>query len=58
LLLQFAEELGLIATTQNFRELGAGDMVKGIERKATDEELIHYLLKDPGEPISLGKINH
>jgi hypothetical protein len=52
LLLQFAEELGLSATTQNFRELTAGDMVKGIGRKATDEELLDYLLKDKGEPVN------
>ena len=53
LLLQFAEELGLSATTQNFRELTTEDMVKGIGRKATDEELIEYLSKDGGTPISL-----
>ncbi len=55
LLLQFAEELGLSATTQNFRELTTQDMVKGIGRKATDEELMDYLSKDSGEPISLEK---
>lgn len=53
LLLQFAEELGLSATTQDFRELNAGDMVKGIGRRATDEELMDYLSKDKGNPISL-----
>jgi hypothetical protein len=53
LLLQFAEELGLSATTQDFRELTDKDMINGIGRKATDEELINYLSKDPGEPISL-----
>ena len=55
LLLQFAEELGLSATTQDFRELTDKDMINGIGRKATDEELINYLSKDPGEPISLEK---
>jgi len=53
LLLQFANELGLSATTQNFRELTNGDMVKGIGRKATDEELMDYLSKDKDEPVSL-----
>jgi hypothetical protein len=46
LLLQFAEELGLSAATQNYRELTLEDMVKGIGRKATDEELMDYLLKE------------
>jgi hypothetical protein len=53
LLLQFAEELGLSATAQNFQELNVDAMVKGIGRKATDEELIDYLSKDGGTPISL-----
>ena len=35
------------------RELSTEDMVKGIGRKATDEELIEYLSKDGGTPISL-----
>ncbi|MBS1530837.1 MAG: hypothetical protein JSU01_11050 [Bacteroidetes bacterium] len=46
LLKKFAEELGLEAQTQEFRELRSKDMAAGIGRKATDEELISYLLKD------------
>ena len=46
LLLQFAEELGLSAATQNLHELTVEDMVNGIGRKATDEELMDYLLKE------------
>ena len=54
LLLQFAEELGLSATAQDFQELGIEAMVKGIGRQATDEELLDYLLKDnDGASISL-----
>jgi len=37
------------------RELSTEDMVKGIGRKVTDEELIEYLSKDNGKPISLKK---
>jgi len=55
LLLQFAEELGLTATTQDHKELREVDMIKGIGRKATDDELIDYLSKDPGKPISIEK---
>jgi hypothetical protein len=46
LLLQFAEELGLSVTAQNFQELNIDSMVKGIGRKATDEELMDYLSKE------------
>jgi hypothetical protein len=46
LLKKFAEELGLDAQMQEFRELETKDMTNGIGRKATDEELINYLLKD------------
>ena len=46
LLKKFAEELGLEAQTQDFRDLYSKDMVTGIGRKATDEELVNYLLKD------------
>jgi hypothetical protein len=54
LLKQFAEELGLSATTQDFEELGIESMVKGIGRKATDEELMTYLSKETeAEPIDL-----
>ena len=56
LLLQFAEELGLSATAQNFQELNIDSMVKGIGRKATDEELMDYLSKETdATPISLEK---
>ncbi|MDP9078258.1 MAG: hypothetical protein M3O71_12575 [Bacteroidota bacterium] len=54
LLKQFAEELGLSATTQDFEELGIDSMVKGIGRKATEEELMAYLSKGiEAEPIDL-----
>jgi hypothetical protein len=54
LLIQLAEELGLSAKTQNFVELDLNAMVKGIGRKATDEELIDYLTRETDEsPISL-----
>jgi hypothetical protein len=54
LLMQLAEELGLSAQTQNFKELTATDMAKGIGRKATDEELIAYLNKGINDtPIHL-----
>jgi len=55
LLLRFAQELGLSATTKDYRELETVDMIKGIGRKATDDELTDYLSKDPGAPISLEK---
>jgi hypothetical protein len=56
LLLQFAEELGLSATAQNFQELNIDSIVKGIGRKATDEELMDYLSKETdATPISLEK---
>ena len=59
LLKKFAEELGLEAQTQEFRELGAKDMATGIGRKATDEELINYLLKDKNAvAISLEEAFH
>lgn len=45
LLMQLAEELGLSAEAQNIEELDVMAMVKGIGRKATDEELINYLEK-------------
>ncbi len=44
--MQLAEELGLSASTKNFEELNVTSMVKGIGRKATDEELNDYLSKD------------
>lgn len=43
--MQLAEELGLSAEAQNIEELDVMAMVKGIGRKATDEELINYLEK-------------
>jgi hypothetical protein len=54
LLMQLAEELGLPAEAQNIEELDVMAMVKGIGRKATDEELISYLEKDTdAEPIDI-----
>ena len=46
LLKKFAEELGLDAQMKEFRDLEPQDMATGIGRKATDEELINYLLED------------
>jgi hypothetical protein len=54
MLMQFAEELGLLARTQDFKELDANSIATGIGRKATDEELIDYLNKGVDEkPIPL-----
>jgi len=53
LLMQLAEELGLMAEAQNAEELDTMAMVTGIGRKATDEELINYLSKDAGKPVDL-----
>jgi hypothetical protein len=53
LLIQLAEELGLSASANDFEELNINAMVKGIGRKATDEELVDYLSKDPGVPINI-----
>jgi hypothetical protein len=46
LLIQLAEELGLSASANDFEELNINAMVKGIGRKATNEELADYLSKD------------
>ena len=54
LLIQLAEELGLSVKANNFEELDISAMVKGIGRKATDEELIEFLSKgNDAEPINL-----
>ena len=45
MLLQYIEEIGLSAKTEEHRVLTAADMVTGIGRKATDRELMEYLLK-------------
>jgi hypothetical protein len=37
------------------RKLTTEDMVKGNGKKATDEELMEYLLEDKGEPINIKK---
>jgi len=56
LLIQLAEELGLSASAKNFEELDVISMVKGIGRKATDEELINYLSKDiDAKPLDIEK---
>ncbi len=44
--MQLAEELGLSVKAGEFEELDLSAMVKGIGRKATDEELVDYLSKD------------
>ena len=49
LLLRYAEELGLPVKTDEHRVLTAKDMVLGIGRKATDAELLEYLLKAKDE---------
>ena len=54
LIVQLAEELGLSIRTSQFEELDINAMVKGIGRKATDEELVDYLSKDSdAEPINI-----
>jgi hypothetical protein len=54
LLIQLAEELGLDAQTQDFKELDVKAMAQGIGRKATDEELLDYLSKGLDEkPVKL-----
>lgn len=51
-ILHFAEELGLAAKTEKHRVLTDDDMIFGIGRKATDAELLEYLLKGKDdEPI-------
>lgn len=52
--MQLAEELGLSVSSSQFEELDINAIVKGIGRKATDEELIDYLSKDnDAEPIDI-----
>ncbi|MFI5139887.1 MAG: hypothetical protein ACHQIM_18840 [Sphingobacteriales bacterium] len=54
LLIELAEELGLSASAKDFEELNINAIVKGIGRKATDEELTAYLSKgSDAEPIDL-----
>jgi len=54
LLIELAEELGLSASAKDFEELDMNAMVKGIGRRATDEELIDYLSKDnDAEPLEI-----
>jgi hypothetical protein len=53
LLIKFAHELGLDTESHDFKELDTEAMVKGIGRKATDEELIDYLSKDAGPFIGI-----
>ena len=53
LIKQLAEELGLSVSANNFQELDVNAMVKGIGRKATDEELTDFLSKEGGEPINI-----
>ena len=52
LLVQLAEELGLTVEAKEMVELSVDAMVKGIGRKATDDELVAYLNKGiVDEPI-------
>jgi len=54
LLIKFAEELGLQASTHEVKELNQLSMATGIGRKATDEELIDYLSRElDSQPIDL-----
>jgi hypothetical protein len=53
LLIKFANELGLNTEAHDFKELDTEAIIKGIGRKATDEELMDYLSKDRGEFLSL-----
>jgi hypothetical protein len=53
LLVKLAAELGLPVSANSFAELEVKAMVTGIGRKATDEELINYLNKETGTPVSL-----
>lgn len=53
LLLKFAHELGLNAEAHDFKALDTVAMVKGIDRKATDEELIYCLSKDAGPFVGI-----
>lgn len=46
LLIKLAKELGLEAKAQDLKELTTQNITHGIGRKATDEELINYLLND------------
>ena len=56
LLLQLVEDLGLSANTHDFVDLDVNAMVHGIGRKATEEELMHYLSKgNNAEPIDLDR---
>lgn len=54
LIMQLAEELGLAVRSREFEELDLNAMVKGIGRKATDEELMDYLSKgNDAKPLDL-----
>jgi hypothetical protein len=54
LIMQLAEELGLAARAGEFEELDLNAMVKGIGRRATDEELMDYLSKgNDAKPLDL-----
>lgn len=48
-ILHFAEELGLTAKTDEHRVLTVKDVALGFGRKATDAELMEYLLKGENE---------
>ena len=54
LLIKSAKELGLQASTLEFKELNQLSMATGIGRKATDEELMDYLSRElDSQPIDL-----
>ncbi len=50
LMLKLAGELGLNASVSEFVELDTAAMAAGIGRKATNDELLLYLLKDQDGP--------
>jgi hypothetical protein len=56
LIKELAEELGLQVSADTFQELDINAMVKGIGRKATDEELMDYLSKGTAvEPLPINE---
>ncbi len=49
-----SDDAELSAKNQTFIKLGVDSMAKGIGRKATDDELMEYLLKDMNvEPLDI-----
>jgi hypothetical protein len=56
-ILHFAEELGLTVKTDEHRVLTVKDVALGFGRKATETELLEYLLKtENGERIDIDAV--